>query len=76
MTPAATAFTSRTITAFAGILALSTEQLEAAALAVEAGELTDAADRLRAAADLAVQACGGASRLATALDLEVRGVRP
>ena len=76
MTPAATAFTSRTISVFVGICTIATDQLEAAALAVEAGELTDAADRLRAAADLAVQACGGASRLATALDLEVRGVRP
>ena len=76
MTPAATAFTSRTITAFAGLLTLAVEQLDAAALAVEAGELTQAADRLRGAASIAGQAADGASRLATALDLEVRGVRP
>jgi ABC-type amino acid transport substrate-binding protein len=72
MTPAGTAFASRTIAAFTGLATLAVDQLEAAALAVEAGDLDQAVDQLRAASDLARQAGAGAFCLAGTLDAERR----
>jgi hypothetical protein len=76
MTPAATDFTSRTITAFAGLLAIATDQFEAASLAVEKGEFDQAAALLRDASEVGRQASGGARTLADILIAEASGVFP
>ena len=74
MTPAATAFASRTVIAFVELLAIAGDQLEAASKAVEAGELDQAVDQLRAASDLARQAGTGAFCLASTIEAD--RVRP